>query len=59
MSAKCRKLPSEGFVEMSAMGNYQPFNASGNIHQITRLKRLLYTHSGQKRVVQLEYKQSV
>jgi hypothetical protein len=28
------------------LGNFQPFNASGNIHQIARLKRLLHTQSG-------------
>jgi hypothetical protein len=30
---------------IAASGNFQPFNASGNIHQIARLKRLLNTHS--------------
>jgi hypothetical protein len=31
---------------MTAQGNFQPFNASGNVHQIARLKRLLNTHTG-------------
>jgi hypothetical protein len=26
-------------VQTTAQGNFQPFNASGNIYQITRLKR--------------------
>jgi hypothetical protein len=42
----CRKLPSSEFVQASALGNYQPFNVSGNIHQIARLKRLLNTLCG-------------
>jgi hypothetical protein len=31
---------------MTAKGNFQPFNALGNVHQIARLKRLLNTLSG-------------
>jgi hypothetical protein len=31
---------------MTAKGNFQPFNASGNTDQIARLKRLLNTRSG-------------
>jgi hypothetical protein len=44
MAAKGKLPPSAGLAEMTAPGNFQPFNASGNIHQIARLKRLLYTH---------------
>jgi hypothetical protein len=45
MFEKCQKPPSAGLVEMTASGNFQPFNASGNIHQIAILKRLLNTLS--------------
>jgi hypothetical protein len=31
---------------MAGLGNFQPFNASGNIPQIARLKRLLNTLCG-------------
>jgi hypothetical protein len=37
------ELPFDGLAEMAGLGNFQPFNASGNIHQIARLKRLLNT----------------
>jgi hypothetical protein len=40
---KCRKLHSAGLAKMAAPGNFLPFNASGNIHQIAILKRLLNT----------------
>jgi hypothetical protein len=33
------ELPFDGLAEMAGLGNFQPFNASGNIYQITRLKR--------------------
>jgi hypothetical protein len=41
----CRKPPSAYLAGMTALGNFQPFDASGNIHQIARLKRLLHTLS--------------
>jgi hypothetical protein len=39
------ELCIQNLSKMAALGNFRPFNASGNIHKIAILKRLLHTLS--------------